>query len=323
MRGEARSPYMPSLRALSTLAAAGILGASIAGACSNDAEPEIGCRRGPVKVVVTLPLFADFACRVGGERVTVDALIPWDTNPHTFQPGEEHVALVSQARLILFNGLDLEGSVRPFFVEHAPAGSQLITYARSIPSPTANQPPADQPPVTAQAAGDEAHMWLDIDLARVYIAATEDSLEIVDSDGIPTYRENAKAYLTELDALQRELEDELRPIIQQQRRLFTYHDSFRHFARRYEVEVAGSLTADPARQPTDEEVAQATLDVKDAGLRVIFRERGFDKDAIERVADGADVKVCALYSDMVDGKANTYIDMMNANAQELNRCLRF
>lgn len=309
-------------KALLVSAQVGLAAVIVAAACGgNEGQPTVGCSGGSIDVVVTLPVFADFACQVGGERVTVTALIPPGADPHTYQPAPEDAERIRDARLILYNGLALDEPAVDFIFQHARGSVQIISYALSLSSPTAEQPPPDQIPITAQEAGDNPHLWLDVEVAKVYISSTRNSLEIVDADGIPTYRQNANTYISELDALHREVQQAVQSIPQERRKLVTFHDSFPHFARQYGLELLGPIAPDTEREPTPEELDTLAQEIEDAGIPSLFAERGFDASMVERVAQEAGVRVCALYSDILDKDADTYVEMMRANAQEMVNCL--
>ena len=61
-----------------------------------------------VNVVTTLPDYADFARRIGGDRVTVDAIVKGDQDAHFIRPKPSFVGMVARADLLVSTGLDLE-----------------------------------------------------------------------------------------------------------------------------------------------------------------------------------------------------------------------
>jgi len=60
-------------------------------------------------VVATFSILADFAHNVGGERIEVTALVGPDGDTHVYQPKPADAKELGAARLILANGLGLEG----------------------------------------------------------------------------------------------------------------------------------------------------------------------------------------------------------------------
>ena len=58
-------------------------------------------------------------------------------------------------------------------------------------------------------------------------------------------------------------------------------------------------------------------------MAAVFEEPqlGSEATVLERAAEDAGIEVCTLYSDSLDDRVSTYIDMMRFNAHELARCL--
>lgn len=298
-----------------------LLVAALLGAACGEEGDEVAARR--IKVVVSLPLFADFVQEIGGERVEVFSLLPPGSDPHTFEPTPQDVQRLSQADLILYNGLGLEQPLLDVIFENARRGAQIIAYARALPSPTAEQPPPTEYPVTAEAAGDNPHLWLDLQMAKLYVQSTEDSLEIVDGPGAPIYRENAAAYLEELDALHQEISANIQSIPAERRKLVTTHDAFPHFARYLGLELVAFVTPGPGHEPSPRDVADLVQAIEEEGLPAVFAEPQVEAQGriLRQAAEDAGVRVCTLYSDSLDKRVRTYIEMMRFNVDELVRCL--
>ena len=100
----------PSITSISLVAIlAGVLAAGALGAtCGQDNETEDSAQ---IKVTVTLGLFGDLVRQVGGDRVQVSALVPNGTDVHTYEPPPGQIAKLSQAKLVVMNGLDLEAGL--------------------------------------------------------------------------------------------------------------------------------------------------------------------------------------------------------------------
>src|ERR1700744_1622186 len=62
-----------------------------------------------LKVVATFSILADLARNVGGDRAEVSSLVGPDGDVHVYAPTPSDVAAVKDARLLIVNGLGLEG----------------------------------------------------------------------------------------------------------------------------------------------------------------------------------------------------------------------
>jgi zinc/manganese transport system substrate-binding protein len=92
--GTSMRSHIPSL----VLAAVLLLGPALPAA---DGAPTL-------KVVTTLPDYADLARRIGGDRVSVEAIVRGDQDAHFIRPKPSFVNMVREADILIDTGLDLE-----------------------------------------------------------------------------------------------------------------------------------------------------------------------------------------------------------------------
>ena len=91
-----------------------ILGLALIAACGDDEEAEPR-----VRVVTTTNIVADWAANVGGDEVEVFSLLPVGADPHSYQPGAQDVARISDADVVFAVGLGLEESWLVDLVQNA------------------------------------------------------------------------------------------------------------------------------------------------------------------------------------------------------------
>jgi ABC-type Zn uptake system ZnuABC Zn-binding protein ZnuA len=63
---------------------------------------------GKLRVVTTLPDYAFFAGRIGGDRIDVQAIVGGDQDAHFIRPKPSFVTMVAEADVLVDTGLDLE-----------------------------------------------------------------------------------------------------------------------------------------------------------------------------------------------------------------------
>ena len=93
---------MPTRRALLTSAAATVLALSLA-------APSVARSDGPMPVVATFSILGDMVQRIGGEHVAVTTLVGADGDTHVYQPTPADARAVSEAAILVVNGLQFEG----------------------------------------------------------------------------------------------------------------------------------------------------------------------------------------------------------------------
>ena len=92
---------MPTRRALLTSAAA-VLALSLA-------APAVAQSGKPIPVVATFSILGDMVKRIGGDHVAVTTLVGPDGDTHVYQPTPADARAVSEAKVLVVNGLQFEG----------------------------------------------------------------------------------------------------------------------------------------------------------------------------------------------------------------------
>src|SRR5258708_24967712 len=63
----------------------------------------------PLKVVATFSVLGDIVKNVGGDKVSVTVLVGPDADTHTYQPTPGDAKAIAEAKVLVTNGLGLEG----------------------------------------------------------------------------------------------------------------------------------------------------------------------------------------------------------------------
>ena len=267
----------------------------------------------PLKIVVSLPIFADIAHIMGGNQVQITTLIPPGADPHTYVPGDDKAEAVTAADIIFYNGLNFEGPTQRFIEQHlAPRPPLIIDIVRNVPSPSTQQP-VDRP-IYAKDVGDDPHLFLDPALAHIYAETISHSMIIVDGANTSYYDSRYLAYKQQISALHDRIGQKIAAIPDANRSLLvTQHNSLVWFAQRYELTVAGTL----------EDGGEGGLREKLASLRppAVFTETGFDSGVLTQLASEAGVQVCNIDTDTIADADTGYLAMMESTADEIARCL--
>jgi len=90
-------------KTFTTILASAAIAAAVAGE-ARSAAPDAA----KLRVVATLPDYADFARTIGGNRVAVQAIVRGDQDAHFIRPKPSFVSMVARAEVLVTTGLDLE-----------------------------------------------------------------------------------------------------------------------------------------------------------------------------------------------------------------------
>jgi zinc/manganese transport system substrate-binding protein/manganese/iron transport system substrate-binding protein len=219
------------------------------------------------------------------------------------------VVTLTQADLVIVNGLGLEAALHDVIEENTPSSTPTIELSQGLSVITNDNQSANP------------HLWLDVQNAIAYVERIRDALVEIDPAGAEAYRANADSYLAELRTLDQEVATAIDSIPSDRRKLVTFHDAFPYLARRYGLQVVGVVVASPGKEPSAKDVADLVEAIAAENVPAVFKEPQFNARILELAAGDAGVEACTLYSGALDKKVDTYVKLMRFNAKELARCL--
>ena len=243
-------------------------------------------------VVATTPQLGDLARQVGGDRIEVKTLLPPNVDPHDYEPRPSDAEAIARAEVVLRSGGELDEWLDGL-VGNAGGDAEVVDVGSEI-----------------GAEGEDPHWWQD---PRNAVRAAELIARRVGSD--------AAGYVRRIEALDRDIAACMRSIPRARRKLVTNHDAFGWFARRYDIDVLGSII--PGRstsaQPSARDVRELVEAIRGADVRTIFPERALGARLEEAVARQAGVEVGEeLYADTL-GPDGTYLGTLRHDAAAIAR----
>ena len=269
-------------------------------------------------MLATTGMIADAARIVGGDRVTVTALMGPGVDPHLYEPTARVQSQLKAARIVLYNGLHLEGKMVEIL--EAPSQSRkVVAVSRDIP--------VDQLLSWGSSDGlHDPHIWFDIHLWKEVVRTITRTLSEVAPAEAPGFEQRATAYLSELDVLDKYCRDRASELEPKHRVLITSHDAFQYFGRAYGFEVVGIQGVSTETEAGLKAITDAADLIKQRRLRAIFPESSVSRAAIERVAgDSGAALGPELYSDALDAPdtpAGTYAGMIRTNIDHIVDALK-
>jgi zinc/manganese transport system substrate-binding protein len=269
-------------------------------------------------VVATFSILGDFAKNVGGDRVRVTTLVGPDSDSHVYTPSPADAKTIAAARLVIINGLGLEGWL-PRLVKSS-GGKAVTAIATKGIAPRRTEDGHSHDPADV-----DPHAWQSVPNAKIYVANIRDALIATDPAGADSYRANADAYLAKLDALDAEVRAAVAKIPPERRRVISTHDAFGYFAAAYGIDFIAPQGVSTDSEPSARDIAAIITRIKREKIPAVFLENISDPRLIRRIAaeTGANIGE-TLYSDSLTGEKGpvpTYIDMVRHNIKALTRAL--
>jgi manganese/iron transport system substrate-binding protein len=278
----------------------------------------IDSQPGP-RVVTSTTIFADLVRQVGGDRLgSIRSVVPAGVDVEDYEPTPQDLQAVSQANLLVMNGLALDRWV-PRLTQAANPSVPTLVLSDGLPVlgvGTSEDEDIGQ--------NGNPHFWLDPQYARVYVEKIHDQLVSIDPDGAATYDANTTSYLVKLDELDQWIQQQVATIPPDNRKLVTFHEAYPYFAARYGFQLVGVITPSPGQEPSAGELAQLVQTVKAAQVKAVFSEAQFSPRLTQALAQEAGVQqvVTDLYNDSLgDPPADTYLGMMRYNVERMVQAL--
>lgn len=274
-----------------------------------------------LQVTTTTGMIADIVKQVGGKHVEVTALMGPGVDPHLYKASAGDINKLEQADIIFYNGLYLEGKMTDILQQIAKKKT-VIAVAEQI----------DKKKLIATGANQyDPHIWFDVSLWMEAVKQVEQGLSKADPTHQQDYQKQAQQYLDQLQALDREIKEQIQTIPKEQRILVTAHDAFGYFGRAYDIQVVGLQGLSTASEYGLKDVQRLVNLIVQKKIKAVFIESSVPKKSIEAVVNGAKAKNWQvniggeLYSDALGGpgsEADTYIKMVRANVDTIVSSLR-
>ncbi len=265
-----------------------------------------------VTVVATTTPIGDMASRVAGDAATVKVLLDPNTDPHDYEPTPSDGAAVADADVVFVNGLDLDGWI-----------NDVVTSSGTTTQPVVVTTGLTLLPGDDESPGGDPHVWLDPRNAETMVRTMTEAMSAAAPAKAETFRVNAERYITEIRALDGELEARVNTIPQAQRVIVTDHDAFGYLAARYDVRIVGAVIPSLAStaEPNARDLAALVDAIKRNQVRAVFPEASINAKLAQQIAKESGARVGGeLYSDSLGDTgsgADTYLSMMRSNIESI------
>ncbi len=303
----------------------------------------------PVPVVATFSILGDMVKRIGGDRVAVTTLVGAAGDAHVYQPVPADARAVSQAEVLVFNGLAFEGWLDRLVEASDFDGLQVVATDGIEPirfdgdddhhddhDKEDDHAAKDEHDDHDHAAKDDhddehadahhhgafdPHAWQDIANAVIYVDNITEALAKTDPANASTYYGNRATYVAEMQALDAEIRKRVAELPEDKRTVVTAHDAFGYFSETYGLRFVAPHGISTESAPSAANVAALIRQIREEGITAVFVETLSDQRLLKQIADETGASIGGtLYSDALsgpDGPASTYLDMMRHNSSTL------
>lgn len=268
----------------------------------------------PLKVVASFSILTDMLESIGQEHVEVHNLVPIGTDPHEYEPLPEDIIKATDADLMFYNGLNLEGSEKGWFMKLANSvkkpQEQLIEVAQDV-----------EPLYLKDEAGQQEinpHAFLDPNVGIMMAQRIADVLSEQDPDNKADYEANAQNYIQQLEDIRDEYADKLGKLEGNQRNFIASEHAFQYMVKSFDLNHGYIWEIDTDENGSPDQIQSAIQWVKENNPPVLFVESNVDKRPMQTVSKetGVEIYKDPVYSDEIGKKgspADTYLKFLQTN----------
>ena len=277
---------------------------------------------GKLNIVTTTTMITDLVKNVGGEHINLQGLMGSGVDPHLYKASEGDVTKLSDADIIFYNGLHLEGKLVEVFEKMK--NIKTIAVADALDENTL---------IGSEyfASNYDPHIWFNLDYWKLATQlVVKEHTEAIPNQKT-TFEANGKTYIEKLNTLQTKLKTTISILPKEQRILVTAHDAFNYFGKAFDFEVVGLQGLSTATEAGVQDVQKLAAFIIENNVKSIFVESSVPKRTIEALQAAVKSKNHevtiggTLYSDALgnaDSKEGTYIGMFEHNVNTIVNALK-
>jgi len=268
-------------------------------------------------------MIADAVTESFGDAFQVEALMGPGVDPHLYKATQGDLKKLSNADLILYNGLHLEGKMGSIF--------EKLSKTRDVMA-VAEQLDESQLIIFDEGGKvHDPHVWFDVSLWRDVVASIQEEISLKFPDEASKHKQGMQDYLQELDELHEWATVEIQSIPMSNRVLITAHDAFSYFGKAYGVEVRGLQGLSTVAEFGLRDVSNMVEYITTNSIPAIFLESAVPPRSIQAVIEGCekkgfDVKMGGtLFADAMGSPGTeeaTYIGMVKFNVNTIKSALQ-
>lgn len=279
---------------------------------------------GTLKVVTSFTIIEDLAREIGGDDVEIHNLVPTGTDPHEYEPLPQDIKKATDADILFYNGLNLEGGKDGWFFKMIDSVKQK---EENIYNLTNRLEPMY---ISSENGKDEEinpHAFIDPAVGIKMAEDMRDAFMEKDPNRKDNYEKRATEYLSRLKEIDKKYEEKINDIPEDRRVLVTSERAFQYMTDHYRLKEGYIWAIDTEENGSPEQIKSLIKFIEENNVTVLFIESNVDKRPMETVSreTGVPLSKKPIYSDEIGRpgeEVDTYIKYLNYNIDLIHNELK-
>lgn len=268
-----------------------------------------------LQVVTSFTIIQDIAREIGGDDVEIHNLVPTGTDPHEYEPLPKDMAKATDADILFYNGLNLEGGEDGWFFKMMDSVNQK---EENIFSLTERVEPMYLSGDDGKEQEINPHSFIDPAVGVKMAEDMRDAFMEKDPDRKDDYEKRATEYIGRLKEIDKDYEERINDIPEDKRILVTSERAFQYMASHYGLKEGYIWAIDTEENGSPEQIKSLIKFIEENNVKVLFIESNVDERPMETVSKetGVPFSKKPIYSDEIGRpgeEVDTYVKYLNYN----------
>lgn len=276
-----------------------------------------------LQVVASFTIISDMVKEVGGDKVEVYNLVPTGTDPHEYEPLPEDNIKASDADILFYNGMNLEGGNEGWFFKMIDSVGQDESKVFSL---TERVEPMYLEDEATREEEVNPHAFIDPVVGISMVEDMRDAFIEIDPNNKEHYESRAADYLEKLHEIDTDYKERLGALPDENKILVTSECAFQYMLDRYGMEEACIWKVDTEENGSPQQITSLVEFIKENNVPILFVESNVDTRPMETVSNETGVEIFdkRIYSDEIGkpgDEIDTYIKYLNYNIDVISEGL--
>ena len=241
-------------------------------------------------IAVTIVPEATFAKAVCGDMAEVVTMVPPGSSPETYEPTPTQMEKFSDAKLYFAVGVPTESaSILPKAKE---IKTMTVVKLEDVVAKTYAERKFD--------SGErDPHIWLSPKRAKIMVQTIAEKCGTIDPENKDKYLSNAEKYNAKLDALDKEISDDLKDV--KSKKFIVFHPAFGYFADDYGLKMYA--LEEEGKEATASHLQDMVDLAKKENIKAIFYQEEIDSKQSQSFAEeigGKTIQLEPLSADYIN-----------------------
>jgi zinc transport system substrate-binding protein len=289
------------------------LGMTACGTSGNEKDAE-----GKIRVMVSFNALKEFAEAVGGDKVTVTAMIPDGTEAHDFELKAQDLAALSEADIFVYNGLGMESWAEK--AVEAAGSEKLIVVVASEGAELIERSEDDSNDHDGEEEGHyDPHVWLSVQGAVAEAENIKNALIQADPENKAYYEANYEAFVSQLEAIFAEYAPKFNEL--KKKSFVTGHAAFGYLCRDFGLEQKSVMDIYAGGEPSAQQLANLVEYCRQNGVTTIFAEEMASPAVSQTLANEVGARVQTIFTMETGEDGRSYLERMEDNLKRIYESL--